>query len=86
VTNTGSNTISSFAVSPDGTMQIMNKIEATTGTAPADVILSNNESFLYTINSGSHTISQYKKSPQAKLNYVGEIGGLPAYATGLVAL
>jgi 6-phosphogluconolactonase (cycloisomerase 2 family) len=86
VTNTGSNTISSFIVNPNGTMQTMNKIEATTGTGPADIVLSNNESFLYTINSGSHTISQYKKTPQERLNYIGEIGGLPAYATGLVAL
>jgi 6-phosphogluconolactonase len=86
VTNSGSNTISSFTVNVDGSMQIMNKTEATTGSVPTDVVFSINESYLYAINSSSHTISEYKKSPNARLSIIGEIGGLPAYAAGLVAL
>jgi 6-phosphogluconolactonase len=86
VTNLGSNSISSFAVNFDGSMQVLKNVEAITGTAPADIAFSNNENYLYTINSASHSISQYKKSPNGRLSSIGEIGGLPAYAAGLIAL
>jgi len=86
VTNFGSNSISSFTVGFDGSLHVMKNVEATTGAAPTDVALSNNESYLYTINASSHTISEYKKSPNGRLNNMGEISGLPAFATGLVAL
>jgi 6-phosphogluconolactonase len=86
VTNLGSNSISSFSVNINGSLQVVKNVEAITGTAPADIVFDNNENFLYTINTASHTISQYKKSPNGRLSSIGEMGGLPAYAAGLVAL
>jgi 6-phosphogluconolactonase (cycloisomerase 2 family) len=84
-TNTGSNTISSFSVSNNGSVQILSKVAATTGGAPADVTLSGNEFYLYTINGGSHSISEFKKGNNTSLKNIGEITGLPAAAAGLVA-
>jgi len=86
ITNFGSNSISSFKVDFTGNIQIMNKVEATTGGSPTDIVFNNNESFIYTINSFAHTISEYKKSPNGRLSLIGQIGGLPANAAGLAAL
>jgi 6-phosphogluconolactonase len=86
ITNFGSNSISSFKVDFSGNLQIMNSVEATTGSAPTDITFNHNESYIYTINAASHTISEYKKSPNGRLSLVGQIGGLPANAAGLVAL
>ena len=85
VTNTGSNTISSFSISNTGNLQIVSKVAATTGGAPADITFSDNESYLYNINGGSHTISEFKKGNNNTLQSIGEVTGLPVNAAGLVA-
>jgi len=86
IINGGSNTITSFSANTNGILQLMNKVEATTGLSPADISFSNNESYLYVINTMSHSISEYKKTPNESLHSIGEVTGLPANATGLVAL
>jgi 6-phosphogluconolactonase (cycloisomerase 2 family) len=86
VTNCGSNTISSFSTNYGANLQVMNLVEATTSAGPTEIVLSNNETYLYVINSISHSISEYKKNPNMSLRSIGEISGLPANAAGLVAL
>ena len=85
VTNTGSNTISSFSINNDGTVQILGEVAATTGGAPLDITLSGNEFYLYNINGTSHSISEFKKGNNTSLKSIGEVAGLPAVAAGLVA-
>ncbi len=85
VTNTGSNTISSFSIGDSGNLQILRNVAATTGDAPADITFSSNESYLYNINGVSHTISEFKKGKRNTLQSIGEVTDLPANAAGLVA-
>jgi 6-phosphogluconolactonase (cycloisomerase 2 family) len=85
ITNTGSNTISSFRINGSGTLQEIEKVAASTGTAPADITISGNDSYLYVINGTSHSISAYKIGPHDKLQSIGVITGVPANAAGLIA-
>lgn len=85
VTNTGSNTISSFSISSSGNVQVLSKVAATTGGAPIDITFSGNEFYLYTINGTSHSISEFKKGGNTSLKSIGQVTGLPANAVGLVA-
>jgi 6-phosphogluconolactonase (cycloisomerase 2 family) len=85
VTNTGSNSISTYATTSIGIIQLLDDNAANTGTAPADITLSANGTYLYTIDDGSHTISQFKRVNKAKLMKLGTITGLPASASGIAA-
>ncbi len=85
VTNTGSNTISSFAIGATGRIRLLQAAAATTGTTPIDVTLSGNNFFLYNINATSHSISVFKRNNSEKLISLGEVTGLPAHAVGIAA-
>lgn len=86
VTNTQSNNISFYTVGSGGNLQLIDAAEAATGAIPIDVTLSGNEDFLYNLNSGSHSISQFKRNNHnASLKSIGDVTGLPAHAVGLAA-
>lgn len=86
-TNTGSNSISGYYISDEGKLKLIdaNGITAITGTAPIDMALSRESKFLYALNSGSGSISAFKVTFNGGLNSLGDISGIPAGATGLVA-
>ncbi len=85
--NTGSGTISSYAVSDGGSLALLNAVAASTGTgsAPTDMALSDNNRLLYVLNSGNGTISGFRVQADASLTPVTSATGLPASAAGLAA-
>lgn len=85
VSNTGSNTKSSFGVSANGTLNLLEKKAASTGTTPTDITFSGNDFYVYNLNSTSHSITQFRKGGNTSLTSIGEYVGLPTYAVGLVA-
>lgn len=86
-TNTGSGTISSYAVEQDGSLELLNVVAASTGggSVPIDMALSNNSRFLYVRNGGNGTISGYRIEADGSLMPIATIGGVPAGAQGIAA-
>jgi 6-phosphogluconolactonase len=86
--NTGSGTISAYAVDHDGAIALLAADAGSTGTgsAPVDLALSRESRFLYALDSGTHAISGFRVSGDGALVPLGDgPTGLPAGATGLVA-
>lgn len=86
VTNTGSNTISSYTLDDNGNLALAHAVAATTGVEPLDAVLSGGQqSYLYNINGISQTISEFSRNADGTLTNIGEVGGLPPHAAGLAA-
>jgi 6-phosphogluconolactonase len=86
VTNTGSNTISSYSIDNTGSFEVKEQVAATTEGEPIDVVVSGgDQKFLYVINAATHTIGGYVRNNDGTLTFLSTIGDLPASATGLVA-
>ena len=85
VTNTGSNSISSYYVSPFGAIFLVFFTNTPAGEAPIDITVSGNNRFVYNINSMSHTITEYRRGFLGTLNHIGKVSNLPSYASGLAA-
>lgn len=87
--NTGSGTISGFAVGFDGSLSRLdaNGVTATTGngSAPADLALSRGGQFLYVRSGGVDTIRGFVVAPNGRLAVVSTLSGVPDSAAGLVA-
>jgi 6-phosphogluconolactonase (cycloisomerase 2 family) len=83
--NAQSASISSYSVAPDGSLALLAAVAGATpaGTAPIDLALSRNSSYLYSLASG--TISIFRVSGQGSLTRVGVVVGLPATTAGLAA-
>jgi len=84
-TNTGSNTVSSYAIQRSGTLSLANAVAATTGTGPIDAALSATGRSLFVLNAGSHTISSFSVDKDGNLGNTKTIGGIPTGANGLAA-
>ena len=85
VTNTGSGTISSYAVQKSGKLTLAQPIAATAGAGPIDAALSASGGHLFVLNSGSRTISSFSVAKDGSLANPGSVSGLPAGANGLAA-
>ena len=83
VTNTGSNSISSYYVSPWGAIYLVHA-DAAPGNAPLDIIVAPNNYYVYAINSGNHTIGGYHRAFLGDLDHIGDTPGLPDFAAGIV--
>jgi 6-phosphogluconolactonase (cycloisomerase 2 family) len=85
--NTGSGTISSYAVSENGSLALLKAVAASTGagSAPTDMALSQSSRFLYVRNGGNGTISGFRAQADGSLTPVGTATGLPAGAAGIAA-
>jgi 6-phosphogluconolactonase len=85
-TNTGSGSISSYAVDRDGSIALLESIAANTGSgsAPTDLALDRSR-HLFVLNSGSGTVGAYRVRGDGGLTPVDVVGGLPAGSTGLAA-
>lgn len=86
-TNTGSDTISTYRVRPNGTIALAEAIGGSTetGGAPTDADISRNGRYLHVLNSGTQSITTFRIGAHGELRQVGLIGGLPVGATGLAA-
>ncbi len=87
--NTGSGSISGFAVGFDGGVARLDNDGVTgvtgAGSAPADMAISRGGQFLYVRNGGVNTIRGFFVAPNGHLVITGTLSGLPASAVGLAA-
>jgi 6-phosphogluconolactonase len=87
--NTGSGSITGYAVGFDGSVARLaaNGVTGATGSgsAPADLALSRGGSFLYVLNGGVNTIRGFFVAPNGQLVVTNTISGLPDGAAGLAA-
>ncbi len=86
-TNTGSNSISGYAIGRDGGLTLLDADGRTadTGATPIDAALSGRSRFLYALNSGAHEIQGFAVNDDGSLDPLGRNGGLPVGAVGLAA-
>ena len=86
-TNTGSNTISSYTVSEDGSLTLLDAVAASTGagSVPIDMALSNNSRFLYVRNGGNGMVDGFRVQGDGSLTFVTNATGVPSGAQGLAA-
>lgn len=89
VTNTGSGSISGYAIDFDGTIELLDADGRTAvtgdGSAPIDLALTDSGRFLYSLNSGTNTIGAFRVHSDGSLTRLPFTGGLPAGANGLAA-
>ena len=87
--NTGSGTISGYRVAPDGSLELLDADGITgnigAGSAPIDMALSRNSRFLYTLTSGTGTLSAFGVNADGSLETLTGVSGIPAGANGLAA-
>jgi 6-phosphogluconolactonase len=87
--NTGSDSITGYAINPAGDLTVLDfdGVTALTGDAPADMAFTYRTRFLYVLNGGDGTISAFERSVDGRLTPIqSPLGGLPAGAAGLAAL
>ncbi|MFN2397162.1 MAG: lactonase family protein [Gemmatimonadaceae bacterium] len=86
--NTGSNTISGYRLSPSGELRLLDAdgVTATTMAAPIDLALTRSSRYLYSLDSGSGAISAFSVEIDGSLTPISGAAGLPAGANGLAAL
>lgn len=85
VTNTGSGTVSSYAVQKSGQLTLAQAVAATSGAGPIDAAVSGTGRKLFVLNGGSRAIASFSIGKDGKLSDPGSVGGLPAGANGLAA-
>jgi 6-phosphogluconolactonase (cycloisomerase 2 family) len=88
-TNTGSGTVSGYAIHGDGSLSLLdaNGVTAFTGrrSAPIDEDVSDGSEYLYVNQSGMHEIGALAIHADGSLTGVQQVSGLPAGAVGLIA-
>jgi 6-phosphogluconolactonase len=85
VTNTGSGTVSSYAVQKSGKLSLAQPVAATAGAGPIDAAISASGRHLFVLNSGSQTISSFTVAKDGSLANPGSAASLPVGANGLAA-
>jgi len=87
VTNTGSSSVSSYHVAPDGQITLAQAVAGDTGagSAPLDVAASPDGRHLYVLNGKTFTLSSFKIKDDGSLVARPLTGGLPPAAAGLAA-
>lgn len=83
--NAGSQSISSYAVAPDGSINLIEGVAANTppATNPTELALSRNSSLLYSLATG--TISIFSVGSNGALISLGVVQGMPTTLAGLAA-
>ncbi|MEO5823310.1 MAG: beta-propeller fold lactonase family protein [Vicinamibacteraceae bacterium] len=89
VTNTGSGSITGYAIDFDGHIELLDDDGRTgvtgDGSAPIDVVITDSGRFLYDLNSGSHTIGSFRIGADGSLRPLPFAAGLPVGANGLAS-
>ena len=86
VTNTGSGSISSYGISFDGSLTLLNAVAGETGpgSAPIDVDLTNDGRFLYALSSAGEKIDAFRVQAQGGLTPLPGVS-VPTGSNGLAA-
>src|SRR5262249_17866781 len=85
VTNAASNNIVTYYVNPSGAIYYLPWSVRTAGAGPIDITVSENNLFVYNINSGDHYITEFMRSDIGTLRPIGTITAIPSFAAGLIA-
>lgn len=85
VTNTGSGTISSYAVRRSGKLELAQAVAATSDAGPIDAAISGDGRGLFVLNAGSRSITSFAIARDGSLSATGSATGLPAGSNGLAA-
>lgn len=85
VTNTGSGSISGYAVSFDGELTLLDGDgrSGVTGGGPIDLAVSDNGRFLYALVTGTNTIAAFRLQADGALIALPFTAGIPSGANGL---
>ena len=86
ITNTASNSISSYYVAPWGGLYLVEADAGSTGAGPLDVVVATNNFFVYSLNAGGHNITGFYRQFFGRLGSIGSAENLPTGATGLATL
>ena len=86
-TNTASGNISSYLISRDGSLSLLDATAGVTvpGGAPIDMALSNGSQFLYVRDGVKGMVDGFRVGSDGSLTPVGSVSGVPAGAQGLAA-
>jgi 6-phosphogluconolactonase len=84
ITNTASDNISSYYVSPTGNLHLIHPA-IVSGDGPIDMVISGNNIYAYALCSGDQTIKGYTRTLLGGLAVNGTTPNLPAFAAGLAA-
>ena len=85
VTNAMSNTIVAYYVNSFGAVYYLPWSAAQTGKSPIDITVSENNMFVYNINSVDHSITSFKRNALGKLQAIETIAAIPSFAAGIIA-
>ncbi len=83
VANTGSNNLNAYYIGPNGALYYLPWTKAAAGSKPADLTVSANNLFVYNINGGDHTITEFKRSFLGRLEAIGTVTSIPDFAAGI---
>ena len=83
VSNTGSNTLSSFTVDSAGTPSLLQAVAATTNPGPIDLATSGG--FLYAQTGTNGTVDEFAVHSDGTLTPIGTVTGLPPGLEGIAA-
>lgn len=85
--NTASGTISSYTVSADGSLALLNVAAATfaSGSTPIDMAMSDNSILLYVRDGSNGAISGFRVGADGSLTPVASASGVPSGAQGIAA-
>ena len=87
-TNTGSGSVSGYAVDFDGTIELLGDGRSGVtgdGSGPIDLAITDGGRFLYTLNAGTHTLGAFLVKHDGGLTRLRFVSGLPEAASGLAA-
>lgn len=85
VANTGSNTLNAYYVSESGAIYFIPWTVTTAGSKPADLVVSADNLFVYNINGGDHTITEFKRGFLGTLQPIGKVSSIPNFAAGIAS-
>jgi len=87
LSNSASNTISSYTVGPGGMLMLLNATSGNTGSGsvPIDMAVTSNSAFLYALDDGTGSVSAFHIGSDGSLTALAGAGGLPAGSQGIAA-
>ncbi len=89
MTNTGSGSISGYAIDFNGEIELLDADGHTgitgDGSTPIDLVITDGGKYLYNLNSGAHSIGSFRIESDGSLTPLPFVAGLPVGANGLAS-
>ena len=87
-TNTGSGSVSGYAIAADGSLTLLDADGRTgvtgDGSSPIDAALDHDSNFLYVLNAGAHTVTAFRVHGDGSLTNLGDVA-VPTGSVGIAA-